>query len=81
MTKIHMATFLLLQLPLAWILFYIQAKCHSKLKEKVKHKGLRYLLSGIILFYLTGMYLKFNQIILLPQVNLLELVQPQAIPK
>lgn len=75
MTKIHVTSFLLFQLPLTWILFWIQAKCHSKLTTKVKHKSLRYLLSGIILFYLVGMYLKFNQLILLPKVNLLELLQ------
>lgn len=68
MNKIHMTSFLLYQLPITWILFWIQAKCHEKLKTKITNKFLLYLLSGIILFYLTGLYIKFNQHILLPMV-------------
>ena len=68
MNKIHMTSFLLYQLPITWILFWIQAKCHAKLKTKITNKFLLYLLSGIILFYLTGIYIKFNQHILLPMV-------------
>ena len=68
MNKIHMTSFLLYQLPITWILFWIQAKYHEKLKTKITNKFLLYLLSGIILFYLTGIYIKFNQHILLPMV-------------